>query len=218
MAGSEPGWAPLMFRVGHVLALRDVGEPFTRPPDFDLAGFWGSHVVEFRTSLWRGEAVVRLSPRARDRMAHLASAEVNEAVNRTAGEPDGYGWVTATVPIESEPHAATEFMKLGAEVEVVEPADLRERLVGTARALAALYRVTPAEKLGGPVRLPGRAVIGGERLLPVAAVGGDVRPDVSHLDRDCPRRRRRLVNTPRPSSPNRPDHRRQRQAGRLLAQ
>ena len=144
VAGSEPGWAPRTFRVNHILDLRDLGVPFHRPDGFDLAAFWGSHIVEFRTKLWRGEAVVRLSPLARGRLAHLAGSAVNEAVARTAGGPDAVGWVTATVPIESLIHAETEFLKLGAEVEVLEPAELRERLAGTARAIAALYGVGPA--------------------------------------------------------------------------
>ena len=143
VAGGEPGWAPRTFRVNHILDLCDLGLPFERPVGFDLAEFWESHIVEFRTNLWQGEAVVRLSARARERLAHLAGSAVNAAVDRTAGEPGARGWVTATVPIESLIHAETEFLKLGAEVEVLEPAELRERMAGTARALAALYRVRP---------------------------------------------------------------------------
>jgi predicted DNA-binding transcriptional regulator YafY len=139
VAGSEPGWAPRTFRVSKILDLSDTGEPFARPEGFDLAGFWGAHVVEFRTGLARGEAVVRLSPLARERLPDKASTAVVDAVARTAGEPDAQGWVTAVVPIESLIHAETEFLKLGAEVEVLEPAELRERLAGTAHALARLY-------------------------------------------------------------------------------
>ena len=139
VAASEPGWAPRTFRVNQILALRDLGVPFDRPAGFDLAGFWGSHVLEFRTSLWQGEAVVRLSPLGRQRLADLAGAAVNDAVAHTAGPPGTDGWVTATVPIESVIHAETEFRKLGAEVEVLEPAELRERMAATARAMAALY-------------------------------------------------------------------------------
>jgi predicted DNA-binding transcriptional regulator YafY len=145
VAGAEPDGAPRTFRVGQILSLRDLDVPFDRPADFDLAAFWGSHVVEFRARLWRGEAVVRVSPLGRDHLAHLAGAAVNEAVDRTASRPDARGWVTATVPIESLGHAEREFLRLGAEVEIVEPIELRERLADAARALVALYRVTPAE-------------------------------------------------------------------------
>jgi predicted DNA-binding transcriptional regulator YafY len=139
VAGGEPGWAPRTFRVGKILDLSDTGEPFTRPDGFDLAGFWGEHIVDFRAGLQQGEAVVRLSPLARERLPDKASTAVVDAVARTAGPPDPYGWVTAVVPIESMVHAESEFLKLGAEVEVLEPAELRERLVRTALALARLY-------------------------------------------------------------------------------
>jgi nicotine blue oxidoreductase len=41
-------------------------------------------------------------------------------------------------------HAETELLKLGAEAQVLEPAELRDRLTRTARALGALYPVPPA--------------------------------------------------------------------------
>jgi predicted DNA-binding transcriptional regulator YafY len=43
------------------------------------------------------------------------------------------------VPIESVGHAHQDFLRLGAEVEVLEPAALREQLAATARSLAGLY-------------------------------------------------------------------------------
>ncbi|MCT9934117.1 WYL domain-containing protein [Planotetraspora sp. A-T 1434] len=43
------------------------------------------------------------------------------------------------VPIESLEHACTEFLRLRAEVEVLEPRELRERLTATVRALAGRY-------------------------------------------------------------------------------
>jgi hypothetical protein len=45
----------------------------------------------------------------------------------------------AGVPIESDSHAEAEFLRLGAQVEVIEPASLRERLVTTVAGLAKLY-------------------------------------------------------------------------------
>jgi predicted DNA-binding transcriptional regulator YafY len=62
-----------------------------------------------------------------------------EALRRTESSPDGDGWVTATVPIESLAHAESEFLKLGHDVVVVAPEELRDRVAVTARALAAMY-------------------------------------------------------------------------------
>lgn len=140
LVGGVEGSPPRTFRINQIIELTLLDEPFDRPADFDLAGFWSRHLVDFRAGLQRGEAVVRLSPRGRERLAHLVSADVRLAVDRTAA-PDGPdGWITATVPIESPDHAETEFLKLGADVEVLEPAELRDRLAATVRALADLYR------------------------------------------------------------------------------
>ncbi len=127
------------YRVNQILDLEALDEPFDRPADFDLAAYWRGHVTEFRDRLFQGEAEIRLSPEGRERMRDLMSAAVITAVEKTASEPDHDGWITATVPIESLTHAETEFLKLGAGVEVLAPHKLRDRLAATAATLAALY-------------------------------------------------------------------------------
>lgn len=127
------------YRVHQVLNLTVLDRTFERPADFDLAAYWRSFLAEFRTRLYQGEATVRLSPPGLRRMGELMSTAVMDAVHETSTAPDEDGWVTAVVPIESLDHAQTEFMKLGALVEVLKPYELRERLEATARELAGLY-------------------------------------------------------------------------------
>ncbi|MFJ3582597.1 WYL domain-containing protein [Streptomyces sp. NPDC090127] len=57
-------------------------------------------------------------------------------------EPDGR--LRATLPIETLAHAHDAFLALGAEVEVLEPAELRYRLTETVHRLAARYGATPS--------------------------------------------------------------------------
>ncbi|MDG4863035.1 WYL domain-containing protein, partial [Streptomyces sp. T-3] len=45
----------------------------------------------------------------------------------------------AVLPIESLDHAQGEFLRLGTEAEVLEPAELRERIAATAAGLAERY-------------------------------------------------------------------------------
>jgi predicted DNA-binding transcriptional regulator YafY len=54
-------------------------------------------------------------------------------------EPDG--WVRAVLPSESLGHAYRTFLTLGADVEVLDPPELRKRLAETVRVLAARYSV-----------------------------------------------------------------------------
>jgi predicted DNA-binding transcriptional regulator YafY len=125
------------FRVSQIRELTVLPDRFDWPEGFDLASYWSDHVLEFRSQLYRDEAVVRLSPSALDRLPHLLGRAVADAA--AAGELQADGWVVARVPIESEDHAEREFLRLGDQVEVVEPGSLRERMATTARRLAALY-------------------------------------------------------------------------------
>ncbi|WP_445184186.1 helix-turn-helix transcriptional regulator [Pseudonocardia sp. Cha107L01] len=138
VAGGSTG-APRTYRVSRVLSLRTSPGRTHRPPDFSLAEFWRTRSAELRAALWRAEATVRLSPRGLELVPVLLGQLEARAVAESAGEPAGDGWVTATLPIESTRHAESVLLRLGADVEVLAPPELRERLAAVARALVARY-------------------------------------------------------------------------------
>jgi predicted DNA-binding transcriptional regulator YafY len=72
-------------------------------------------------------------------LLHLVTPAVIKAAHDNAGEPDEAGWVRTVIPIESVRHAHAELMRFGGEAEVLEPAELRERMVASARAVLELY-------------------------------------------------------------------------------
>ena len=127
------------YRVSQVLSLTTLDEQFQQMPGFDLDAYWSGQVADFRRRLQQGEATIRLSPAGRRRLAELLGSAVIDAVQATATPPDEAGWVTAVVPIESLEHAESEFLRLGAEAEILSPAVLRDRMAATAQALAARY-------------------------------------------------------------------------------
>ena len=55
------------------------------------------------------------------------------------GEPDADGWVRAVVPIETIEHAVNEFGRFGANLEVLSPPELRDRMRASALAMLELY-------------------------------------------------------------------------------
>ncbi|MFI9251193.1 helix-turn-helix transcriptional regulator [Streptomyces sp. NPDC053069] len=112
------------YRVDQVLEVRPTEEGFVIPDGFDLAGYWNGYLADFRARLHTGEALVRLTPEGARRLGVTAT---------------GDGWTEARVPIESIDHAHREFLRLGADVEVMAPAELRNRIAETARTLAARY-------------------------------------------------------------------------------
>jgi len=126
------------YRVSRIrdIAVRD--ERFDRPDDFELAAYWEAWSERLEASMYRGEAVVRFSPRAMQ-LIFLLGAVVARAVRDTASEPDGAGWVQATVPTESTEHALHDLLRFGPDAEVLSPPELRERMAAAATGLATLY-------------------------------------------------------------------------------
>lgn len=130
------------YRVDQILdaALCDRG--FEAEPGFDLEAYWRTYLAEFHRQLHTGHAVIRLSPRGMERMRPLLSAAVTAAVLAN-GVTQSDGWVTARVPIESTGQALAEFLRLGADIEVLEPAGLRDEAARTVRAMTVLYQKGP---------------------------------------------------------------------------
>lgn len=128
------------YRINQILDLAVLAEPFERAEGFDLAEYWTAGISEFRAGLHQGKATIRLSPAGWDRAAALYNAETVRALRATASPPDQDGWVRAVVPIESTENAQSEFLRLGADIEVIEPPELRDRIAGAARGLAAIYQ------------------------------------------------------------------------------
>jgi predicted DNA-binding transcriptional regulator YafY len=158
------------YRVSQIQALAPRAETFEWPAGFDLAAYWRAHVEEFRRALRTADAVIRIAPAAVERVARLLGRPTADAVAAGAADPDG--WLRATVPIESEPHACQEFLRLGADLEVLAPASLRDRLADTAAQLAAIYGVD-RESEGVSTRAPGSQ---GRGVSTRARLSGPVRP------------------------------------------
>jgi len=117
------------------------GERFSREEDFDLPGFWEERAEEFTRSILRAEVVVRLSPEGIRRLPYAVDpVAAREALAAGCSSPDAHGWVTVTLPVESEEVAHTQLTGLGPEAEVMSPEPLRTRFAADARRLAALYR------------------------------------------------------------------------------
>jgi predicted DNA-binding transcriptional regulator YafY len=125
------------YRVSNILELTPTDEEFERPPGFDLARHWQEHLDDFEQSRFTAEAVVRLSARLVRRLPDLSYPLLLKA--SAAALPAEDGSVTVTVPIESIGNAAFQFIRLGADLEVLEPPELRSELGRLARSVLDLY-------------------------------------------------------------------------------
>jgi predicted DNA-binding transcriptional regulator YafY len=120
------------YRVSRVEEARLLDAPCERPADFDLAAYWESSTKRLREEWQRYEATLRLEPGAVEQM-RMRWASSPRLVRET---DDPAGWVTLRVPFEHEEQACFVVLGLGARVEVIEPASLRDRV---AADVAAAY-------------------------------------------------------------------------------
>ncbi|MFD5823933.1 helix-turn-helix transcriptional regulator [Lentzea sp. NPDC060358] len=125
------------YRVAQIQAARVLEESFARPEGFDLAAHWAASLEDFQSRQYTGEAVVRVSPRGWESFASHVLPAVARAAQRSAVD-DG-GWVRVTIPIESVGHAAGMLLRMGGEVEVLAPDELRAHVASAVRQLASIY-------------------------------------------------------------------------------
>jgi predicted DNA-binding transcriptional regulator YafY len=132
---------PRTYRVSRILAVRPTDEPFVRPPDFDLAGYWETSKSDFVAGLPRYRALVRVDPTLFPRLSFLGRFA---RVERT-GPPDSDGWIPVTVRFQFEEDAVEAILGYGPRIDVVEPPELRDQVVARAHATVEWYATGAAK-------------------------------------------------------------------------
>ncbi|UXX93089.1 YafY family transcriptional regulator [Streptomyces sp. AD2-2] len=130
-----------VYRIDRFTAVERQGEErFVRDEGFDLPAFWDERAEQFARSILRAEVVVRLSADGARRLPYAVDpAAAREALKAADAPPNDDGWVTVTLPVESEEVARGQLAELGPEVEVLAPESLRARFATDAARLAELY-------------------------------------------------------------------------------
>lgn len=132
------GRGPRTYRASRVLTAAILDEHFERPDQFELQAHWTGYQRDYEQRIFREAAFIRLSATGR-RMLFLIGTVAARAGHDAVSEPDADGWATTTVPIESVRHAHHALLQLGADVEVLAPAELRELIAASARSMAQRY-------------------------------------------------------------------------------
>jgi predicted DNA-binding transcriptional regulator YafY len=112
-----------VYRVSRFASVRVRDEGFARPEGFELASYWDEWSRTFEASRRRVEVKLR------------ASELALQFLPRNLHEEGG----VFVVGFESLEDAFRELLKFGPDAEVVEPLELRERIIDTAAEVAALY-------------------------------------------------------------------------------
>jgi predicted DNA-binding transcriptional regulator YafY len=113
-----------VYRVSRVAGVRLLEQHFERPAEFELRAFWEEWSRHFERQLARVEVVVRVD----DDVRRFLPGEPRI-------EPDG----RTVLAFSHLGDAYRELLRFGAQLEVLEPVELRDRLAATGRELAALY-------------------------------------------------------------------------------
>jgi predicted DNA-binding transcriptional regulator YafY len=111
------------YRVSRIEHAQILDAPVERPADFDLAAFWKSSSEQFEQRR-QYPTTLRLEPSA----AAIVQAWCRVRPDRTDGHRGDHGWVELGVDFDDEADACFVVLGLGARVEVVAPASLRERI------------------------------------------------------------------------------------------
>ena len=129
------------YRVSRVHSPVMLDEPCERPEGFDLAAHWEESSRKFRDNFPRFYATFRAHPSVLNRM-HLARPFVRV---EEIGPADGEGWQRVRMRFQFAEEACEFALGFGARVEIIEPTELRGRVLEMAEEAVALYK----RKTGG---------------------------------------------------------------------
>jgi predicted DNA-binding transcriptional regulator YafY len=124
------------YRVSRVRAAVLLDEPCGRPENFDLAAHWEESSRQFRVNFPNFYATFRAHPSAVERMRFAGRfARVEEV-----GLADAEGWPRVLMRFQFAEEACEFALGFGSLVELVEPEELRARVVEMAEGMLAAYR------------------------------------------------------------------------------
>jgi len=135
VAATEQGMR--VYRVSRIEAVQMIQTHFVRPPDFDLADFWGGWVTSYKTSLPKYPVTLRIAPDLVPVLPYILGNDVRTLVEQA--EPDSEGWRIVDYTFERIEEAQTYVLGMGASVDVIAPEELRIRVLNLATAVVAHY-------------------------------------------------------------------------------
>jgi predicted DNA-binding transcriptional regulator YafY len=115
-------------------------ERIERPADFDLATYWAESSAAYERESATIEVLVRIPEDRLWRLREVVGASTVEAAERVeADDPDG--WLHLRLRLLWPDEVPNRLLAVGSSLEVLEPLDVRERLVASAGRVLDRYGV-----------------------------------------------------------------------------
>ena len=130
------------YRISRVRDAEVIDEPCVRPKGFDLAAYWEQNTASFKAALPLYQTTVRVRSEVFPRLPFAGRFARIER----ADKPDQDGWMKVSLRFDVEEMACEYVLSFGAQMEVLEPPSLREKVIKMAESVVAFY----AEKLHAP--------------------------------------------------------------------
>ena len=127
------------YRGSRISAATVLEERFERPTDFDLASYWTETSAAYERESPSVDVVVRVPESRLGRLHDAVGDQAMERAIRLAG-PDAEGYLRLRIRMPWPDEVPGRLLGAGASVEVLEPPEIRERLIATAERIVARYR------------------------------------------------------------------------------
>lgn len=129
---------PRTYRVSRVISVTSLGERFERPANFDLAAFWTESSSAYERDTPRVSVVLRLSSERLPRLRGVIGDRPYETLVRI-DELDPEGWLHVRLQLDWPDEVVSQVLAVGSDCELLEPAELRDRIAKQARRLLSHY-------------------------------------------------------------------------------
>ena len=135
------------YRASRVVEATLTDEPVERPDGFDLAAYWTESSAAYERDAPTVEVVVRIAADQAWRIADVSGRATLDAAERL-DDPDPEGWLRLRLRVSWPDEVANRLLSIGPRLEVLEPADVRERVIAIAGRVVARYRESAPVEAG----------------------------------------------------------------------
>ena len=125
------------YRISRMVDAETLPDRFERPSEFDLATYWAESSAAYEQNIPRLDVVVRVDQRGLD---HLREAVGGHAVSVAEQLPEPEeGLVRLHLRLDWPDEVAGRLLGVGPRLEVLEPPEVRRRVIALARAVVERY-------------------------------------------------------------------------------